>query len=124
LCLLCNRLQQLHLLSLPDSLAATDLVAAAHVDKAALVRFGTNLYSVPPRCAHGTVTLVASDAAIAMLDGANVVVARARNWENISASNSHVIALSCLSRNRLGGSPGTRDRLLAAVHGINALTKP
>src|SRR5487761_2237587 len=68
------------LLSLPATLPETDLVAPANVDTTAFVRFGTNLYSVPPRYARCTVTLVASDTQVRLLDGANVVAKHERSW--------------------------------------------
>ena len=68
------------LLALPASLPETDLVAPASVDTTAFVRFGTNLYSVPPRYARATVTLVASDREVRILDGADVVARHERSW--------------------------------------------
>ena len=55
------------LLSLPDPLPETDLVAPITVDKTAFVRFDTNRYSVPSTHARGTLTLVASDTELRLL---------------------------------------------------------
>jgi hypothetical protein len=43
------------------------------VDTTAFVRFGTNSYSVPPRYARQTVTLVASDYKVRLLNGGDVM---------------------------------------------------
>src|SRR3990167_5630900 len=57
------------LLALPDPLPSVDLVAPIAVDKTAFVRLDTNRYSVPSEYARRTVTLVASDQVVRLLDG-------------------------------------------------------
>jgi transposase len=109
------------LLSLPDSLPETDLVAPASVDTTAFVRFGTNLYSVPPRYGRGTVTLVASDAEVRFLDGANVIAKHERSWGKHQRIEDPEHRRELLEQKRAGQLPKMRDRLLAAVAGIDAL---
>jgi transposase len=109
------------LLSLPAALPETDLVAPASVDTTAFVRFGTNLYSVPPRCARSTVTLVASDREVRLLDGADVVAKHERSWGKHQRLEDPDHRRELLEQKRAGRIPKMRDRLLAQVAGIDAL---
>lgn len=109
------------LLSLPAALPETDLVAPAHVDTTAFVRFGTNLYSVPPRYARSTVTLVASDREVRLLDGADVVAKHERSWGKHQHVEDPEHRRELLEQKRAARIPKTRDRLLAQVAGIDAL---
>lgn len=109
------------LLALPASLPETDLVAPARVDTTAFIRFGTNLYSVPPRYARGTVTLVASDREVRILDGAEFVARHERSWGKHQRIEDPDHRRELLEQKRAGRIPKTRDRLLAQVKGIDAL---
>jgi len=109
------------LLSLPATLPQTDLVAPANVDTTAFVRFGTNLYSVPPRYARCTVTLVASDTQVRLLDGANVVAKHERSWGKHQRVEDPEHRRELLEQKRTAQIPKMRDRLLAQVAGIDAL---
>ena len=109
------------LLSLPATLPETDLVAPANVDTTAFVRFGTNLYSVPPRYARSTVTLVASDSEVRLLDGANVVAQHERSWGKHQRVEDPEHRRELLEHKRAARVPKMRDRLLAQVPGIDAL---
>lgn len=109
------------LLALPASLPETDLVAPVRVDTTAFVRFGTNLYSVPPRYARETVTLVASDSEVRVLDGAEVVARHVRSWGKHQRIEEPEHRRELLEQKRAGRIPKTRDRLLAQVTGMDAL---
>ncbi len=109
------------LLSLPDALPETNLVAPASVDTTAFVRFGTNVYSVPPRYARGTVTLVASDSEVRILDGGNVVAKHERSWGKHQRIEDPEHRRQLLEQKRAGQLPKMRDRLLADVEGVDAL---
>jgi transposase len=109
------------LLSLPPSLPETNLVAPAAVDTTAFVRFGTNLYSVPPRYARSTVTLVASDREVRLLDGADVVARHGRSWGKHQRIEDPEHRRELLDQKRAARIPKMRDRLLAEVAGIDAL---
>lgn len=67
------------LLPLPVHLPSTDLITPVAVDKTASVRLATNRYSVPSRYAGGTLTLVADDSVVRLLDGATEVARHARS---------------------------------------------
>ncbi len=109
------------LLALPSSLPETDLVAPASVDTTAFVRFGTNLYSTPPRYARGTVTLVASDREVRLLDGADIVARHERSWGKHQRVEDPEHRRALLEQKRAGRIPKTRDRLLSQVAGIDVL---
>ena len=109
------------LLSLPATLPETDLVAPANVDSTAFVRFGTNLYSVPPRYARATVTLVASDCEVRLLDGSHVVAKHERSWGKHQRVEDPGHRSELLEQKRAARTPKMRDRLLAQVAGIDAL---
>ncbi len=109
------------LLSLPAALPETDLVAPASVDRTAFVRFGTNEYSVPPRYASQTVTLVASDREVRLLDGDDVVATHERSWGKHQRIEDPAHRLELLEQKRAGRIPKMRDRLLTQVAGIDPL---
>jgi len=113
--------EKTRLLSLPRSLPETDLVAPARADTTAFVRFGTNLYSVPPRYARETVTLVASDEEVRLLDGANVVAKHERSWGKHQVIEEPEHRRLLLEQKRAAQIPKTRDRLLTMVPRIAAL---
>lgn len=109
------------LLSLPSALPETDLVAPASVDTTAFVRFGTNSYSVPPRYARETVTLVASDREVRLLNGADVVAKHERSWGKHQRIEDPEHRRELLEQKRAGRISKMRDRLLAQIPGIDAL---
>jgi transposase len=109
------------LLTLPETLPETDLVAPASVDTTAFVRFGTNLYSTPPRYARKTITLVASDREVRLLDGADVVARHVRSWGKNQRVEEPEHRRELLEQKRAGRIPKTRDRLLTQVPAIDAL---
>jgi transposase len=72
--------ERARLLPLPNPLPSTDVVTPIAVDKTAFVRLDTNRYSVPHIHASRTLTLVASDTALRLLDGDQEVARHARSW--------------------------------------------
>lgn len=113
------------LLALPEVLPETDLVVPANVDSTAFVRFGTNLYSVPARYARSrdTLTLVASDNDVRLLDMGDVVARHARSWGKDQRIEDPEHRRELLEHKRAARVPKGRDRLLAEVVGIDALYK-
>jgi len=67
------------LLPLPVHFPPTDLVTPVSVDKTASVRLSTNRYSVPASYAGRTLTLVADDTTVRVLDGTLEVARHARS---------------------------------------------
>lgn len=109
------------LLTLPESLPETDLVAPIPVDKTAFVRFDTNGYSVPPEYAKTTLTLVANDTLIRLLDKGREVARHARSWGRHQWLEAPEHRAALLAQKQQARAPKGRDRLRAEVPGIEPL---
>lgn len=110
------------LLRLPDPLPPTDLVVPVAVDKTAFIRFDTNSYSVPHDHASSTLTLVASDQTVRLIDSVGApVAAHDRNWgrRQLIELPEHRAAL--LVQKRGAQECKGRDRLRAAVPQVEVL---
>jgi transposase len=109
------------LLPLPPVPPATDQVVPVRVDKTASCRFDTCSYSVPPEQVGKTLTLVANDCEVRLLDGATCLAQHRRCWgrRQLVEASEHRQALLA---QRQGAKEGKgRDRLQAAVPTIDAL---
>jgi transposase len=109
------------LMPLPNPMPTADLVLPVAVDKTASVRLGTNRYSVPPTYASATLTLVADDDHVRLLDGDQEVARHARSWGRGQRIDdpAHRRAL-CEGRPRAEAIT-IRDQLLAAVPALSGL---
>ena len=109
------------LLPLPETPAPSDRVEPVSVDATAFIRLDTNSYSVPPQYAHGTLTLVASDTTVRLLDADQEVARHARCWgrRQVVEAPEHREAL--LAQKRNAREAKGQDRLRAAVPGVEAL---
>jgi len=117
----CLAEEKQRLLPLPSPMPATDLVEPALVDKTAFTRFDTNIYSVPPDHAERTLTLVADDLSVRLLDGADVVAHHPRSWGH-RQKIEHPDHRAEIVRRKRGAAPSTgRDRLRAAAPDIDVL---
>lgn len=113
--------ERAHLLALPEPMPAVDHVGPVVVDKTATLRFDTNRYSVPAAHARQTLTLVASDTDVRVLDGAAVVATHARNWGRGQLIEQEDHRASILLT-KPGARPAKgRERLRAAVPRIDEL---
>lgn len=109
------------LLPLRDAVIETDLVTSVPADKTALVSFDTNRYSVPPEAANRTLTLVANDVEVRLLDHGREVARHARSWaKNTTIENPEHRAAILASKPGARDGKG-RDRLRAAVPRIDEL---
>lgn len=106
------------LLSLPDAMPSTDLVAPIPVDRAAFVRLDTNRYSVPHTYASRTLTLVASDTLLRLLDGEDEVAAHARSWARNQWFELPEHRAALVKEKRAARDLKGRDRLRAEVPDI------
>jgi len=117
----CLAIERGRLLPLPSPLPTVDLVKPVSVDKTAMVRFDRNLYSVPPQHAERTLTLVADDEQVRLLDGQQQIARHDRSW----GRQQTIIAPAHreqLVRQKRGASESTgRSRLRAAIPGIEHL---
>jgi transposase len=109
------------LLPLPDPMPPTDVVEPVLIDKTAFARFDTNIYSVPPDHVERTLTLVADDRSVRLLDGAAVVADHDRSWGH-RQKIEHPDHRAEIVRRKRGAAPSTgRDRLRAAAPRIDVL---
>jgi transposase len=117
----CLAEERQRLLPLPAVPAATDRVEPVAVDATAFIRLDTNSYSVPPQYAHGTLTLVADDTTVRLLEGQQEVARHARCWGRRQQLElpEHREALLALKR-QASPSKG-QDRLRQALPGVDAL---
>jgi hypothetical protein len=99
------------LLSLPLAMPITHRVLPVRVDKTASVRFDTNRYSVPPEHAYRTLTLVADDAVVRLLDGDREVARHARCWGKGQLLELHEHRRAILQTKRAGRESKGKDRL-------------
>jgi transposase len=109
------------LLPLPDPLPPTDLVMSVESDKTAFVRFDRNIYSVPSVYAQRTVTLVADDRIVRLLDGAAVFARHVRCWGRRQIIELPEHRQDILAQKRGAREVKGRDRLRAGVPDIDAL---
>jgi transposase len=109
------------LLVLPSAPAVTDQVLSVHVDKTATVRFETNFYSVPPAHVGQTLTLVAGDTLLRLLDGSAEVTEHTRCWGRRQLVEVVTHREEILAMKRAGRDLKGRDRLRCSVPQIDAL---
>lgn len=109
------------LLPLPATPANTDRVQPAHVDSTAFVRFDTNSYSVPAHHAGQTLTLVADDTCVRLLEGAQEVARHARCWGRRQLVEAHEHREALLALKRRARETKGQDRLRSAVPNVDAL---
>jgi len=113
--------EKTHLLALPDPMPSVDLLTPVAVDKTATVRFDTNRYSVPPAHARTTLTLVASDTEVRLLDGAEAVAVHARNWGRRQLVETPEHRAEILATKPAARPGKGRERLLAVTPRIDEL---
>jgi hypothetical protein len=107
--------ERARLLTLPASLPPTDLVAPVTVCRQAFVRFDTNRYSVPTTHAERTVTLVANDTEVRVLDGAACIARHARNFGRRQIIEVHAHRAALIAERRAAADLKGRDRLRAVA---------
>jgi transposase len=117
----CLAQERERLLPLPAPLPATELVTPVAVDKTAFARFDTNIYSVPPAQAGKTLTLVADDRLVRILDGQAVVAEHRRSWGH-RQKMEHPEHRAEILRQKRGAAPSAgRERMRIAAPGIDVL---
>jgi transposase len=110
------------LLRLPASLPVTDEILPVAVDKTAFVRFDGNRYSVPPESVTtGSLTLVADDVQIRLLDGETEVARHARVWGRHQSIEKPEHRAALIAQKRGAAEGKGRDRLRAEIPAIDAL---
>ena len=109
------------LLPLPNPMPAAELVLPVAVDKTASVRLGTNHYSVPPEYASRTLTLVADDEHVRLLDGDKSVALHARAWGRQQRIDDAEHRRALVAHRPRAEAITVRDRLVAAVPALSVL---
>jgi len=109
------------LLALPEAQPATEVTAPVAVDGYANVRFDTNRYSVPPEHVGSTLTLVADDSSVRVLDGAVEVARHERCWGRRQLREIAAHRQQILDRKPQARTGAGQARLRAAAPGVDAL---
>lgn len=109
------------LLPVPDPVPETDLITPAAVDRQAFVRFDTNRYSVPTKYAERTMTLVASDTCVRLLDGACCVAQHERSYGKRQVIEVPAHRAELYAERRAARDLKGRDRLCAIAPGFPVL---
>lgn len=113
--------EQARLLPLPSPLPDTDLVKPTTVDRQAFIRFDVNRYSVPSKYAERTLTLVADDVAVRVLDGADCVARHDRSYGKRQVIEQHAHRAELYAQRRAARDLKGRDRLRAVAPDFSAL---
>ena len=117
----CLAEERTRLLPIPSPLPSTDVVVPIAIDKTAFARFDTNLYSAPPDYSEETLTLVADDRVVRLLDGQTVVAEHRRSWGLRQKVESPEHRAEIVRRKRSASASTGRDRLRIAAPGIDVL---
>ncbi|MEK7232881.1 MAG: IS21 family transposase [Elusimicrobiota bacterium] len=109
------------LLALPEILPSADTIVPVVVDKTAFVQFDCNRYSVPPEHIRKTLTLVASDVDVRILERDEVVARHERCFgkKRVLERSEHRAAI--LDEKRGARQLKGRDRLRVSVPRIDEL---
>ncbi len=109
------------LLPLPSPLPETDLVKPIVADKTAFIRFDSNAYSVPSEHARKTLTLVADDKRICLLDGSHEVARHERCWAKHQRVEDPAHREQLLAQKRAAHKAKGMDRLHATIACFDSL---
>lgn len=109
------------LLPLPKHLPSTDLVTPVAVDKTASVRLATNRYSVPSKYAGGTLTLVADDAVVRLLDGDTEIARHPRSHGRHQRIDDLVHRRDLVLERRAANAAPVRDHMLLEIPELRVL---
>jgi hypothetical protein len=107
--------ERARLLALPDPMPDTDRIEPVKVDRQAFVRFDTNRYSVPTSCADRTLTLVADDVAVRVVDGATCVAQHDRSYGKRQVFELPAHRAELVAERRRASDLKGRDRLRAVA---------
>jgi len=117
----CLAEERQRLMPLPNEPAPVEEVAPVNVDKTAFVHFNTNMYSVPPAYAEGTLTLVATDTLLRLLDGSAEVARHPRCWGKRQLIELPEHRAELLAQKRRARQAKGRELLLSTIPGLDAL---
>jgi transposase len=113
--------ERARLLALPEPLPETDFVTAVAIDKAAFIRLDTNRYSAPAAYARRSVTLVANDQLLRLLDGTTEIARHTRSWGRHQTVELREHRAALVDEKRRARDLKGRDRLRVEVPEIDTL---
>jgi transposase len=111
------------LLALPETLPATHEVRSAVVDKTAFIRFDTNDYSVPHTLVGKTVTVVASDRELRVVDVDVEVARHVRNNGRKRTIEDPAHREALIAQKRAGKQVKRREQLAERFSGFAVLVE-
>jgi len=109
-----------HLMALPAHRPSTDQVTPASVNKYGYVRFDKNDYAAPGYT-RDTVTLVASEKEVRLMDGLLVIARHRRSYGRRQRVGVEMMARAIAEVRPGADAASARSRLLAASPGMDAL---
>lgn len=107
--------EQPRLLALPGPLPPTEVVLVVPADRQAFVRFDRNRYSVDTDYAERTLTLVADDLSVRVLDGADCIAQHHRCFGKGQVIENPAHRASLVAQRRAAADLKGRDRLRAVA---------
>ena len=107
--------ERTRLLPLPETLPETARVEPIQVDSQAFIRLDTNRYSAPSDYASRTLTLVADDRVVRLVDGATLVAEHARSWSRRRIFELPEHRAKLITERRAARDLKGRDRIRAVV---------
>lgn len=109
------------LLPLPAHLPSADLVTPVAVDKLANARLATNRYSVPPEYAGRTLTLVADDDVVRLIDGKTEVARHRRSWGRNQRVEDPEHRKALITQRQAANAAPVRERLFVETPELRVL---
>ena len=113
--------ERAHLLGLPENPFPTDELLTMQVGKTPYVRFDLNDYSVPHRHVRRTLTVLASEHTVRIVDGSELVATHPRSFDRAAQIEdpAHIEAL--VSHKRAARAHRAQDRLHHSAPSASAL---
>jgi transposase len=103
--------ERAHLLGLPQNPFATDELLAVQVGKTPYVRFDLNDYSVPHRYVRRTLTVLASEHSVRIVDGNELIATHARSFDRATQIEDPAHIQALVSHKRAARVHRAQDRL-------------
>jgi len=103
--------ERAHLLGLPENPFATDELLAVQVGKTPYVRFDLNDYSVPHRYVRRTLTVLASEHSVRIVDGNELIATHARSFDRATQIEDPAHIQALVSHKRAARVHRAQDRL-------------
>ena len=113
--------ERAHLLGLPENPFPTDELLAVEVGKTPYVRFDLNDYSVPHRYVRRTLTVLASEHRVRIVDGNELVATHPRSFDRATQVEDPLHIEALLSHKRAARAHRAQDRLHHSAPSVGEL---